>query len=113
MRNREHQIQVACVNWFRMQYKDIIYAVPNAARRSVVMGKMMKDEGLLPGIPDLCIPVMRNNYGGLYIEMKDGKNGRLSDSQKEMIDRLRCNGYRVDVCRSVDDFMDVVNEYMR
>lgn len=113
MKDREHQIQTACVNWFRMQYKgELIYAIPNGGARNIITASKLKAEGVTSGVPDLCIPVMRKGFGGLYIEMKDGKKGRLSDNQKDMIDRLKSNGYCVEVCRSVDDFINVVNGYM-
>lgn len=50
--NDEHRIQCACVKWFRLEYpklKDMLFAVPNAARRSARNGAYMKDEGMLPG----------------------------------------------------------------
>lgn len=56
--NDEHRIQCACVKWFRLKYpklKDILFAVPNAARRSARNGAYMKDEGMLPGVADLIL----------------------------------------------------------
>lgn len=124
----EHDIQTACVRWFRYQYpfpKGMIFSIPNGgyrgSREEMVTGKLnreqmtrmrLEEEGLLKGVPDLLIPVPRGKYGSLYVEMKNGKNGRLSDSQKERISQLEALGNRVIVCRSVENFIEEVTRYM-
>lgn len=109
----EHHLQVECVKWFRLVHKKdgIIYAVPNGGKRTLTEGAIKRFEGMTVGIPDLHIPVPRKGYASLYIEMKNGKAGRLSENQKEMIERLRSYGNKVEVVRTLDDFMAVVNDY--
>ena len=114
MRDGEHQIQVACVNWFRYQYpKSIIYAVPNGGPRNAIVAAKLKAEGVLAGVPDLFVAEPKGEYHGLYVEMKNGNQGRVSDNQKTLMDRLRNRGYRCEVCRSFEDFEETVNDYMR
>ena len=111
MRDREHQAQVACVNWFRMQYPEkLIHAIPNGGARNIIVARKLKAEGVVSGVPDLFIPEPSKGYHGLFIEMKV-KGGRLQETQKDMIDKLESRGYKCHVCWSVDDFMKVVNEY--
>ena len=43
--------------------------------------------------------------------MKNGKAGRLSENQKEMIELLRKFGNKVEVVRTLDEFMAVVDDY--
>ena len=109
----EHHLQVECVKWFRLTHKKdgIIYAIPNGGLRNRTVAAELKEEGQTNGIPDLHIPVPRHGYASLYIEMKNGKAGRLSDYQKEMIERLRSYGNKVEVVRTLDDFMAIVNDY--
>lgn len=111
--NTEHHLQVECVQWFRLVHKNdgIIYAIPNGGLRDATTAAKMKMEGALAGVPDLHIPVARKGYASLYIEMKNGKAGRLSDNQKEIIDILRNLGNKVEVVRTLDEFIDVVNNY--
>jgi len=112
MKNREHEIQVACVNWFRYQFpKYLIYAIPNGGNRNVIVAKKLKAEGVLSGVPDLHIPVAKNGYNGLYIEMKADKN-KPSENQKKIMQKLEEEGYKCEVCYSVDDFMKVVKNYL-
>lgn len=108
----EHNIQVACVNWFKATYDRkgyVIFAVPNAAQRSRHLGRMMKDEGLLPGSPDLVIVTP---YGVLFVELKT-KTGRLQDTQKLFRDKVEKMGYRYIVCRSCPEFKLAVENWIK
>jgi len=114
VRHNEHNLQVSCVNWFRYAYpKAIIYAIPNGAKRDKVSGALYKAEGMLAGIPDLCVPIQKGGYGALYLEMKDDSRGRLSDNQKEIIPKLQSLGNKVEVIRTFEEFCDCVNKYMK
>lgn len=113
MKTTEHEIQVACVNYFRLRYpKGLIYAIPNGGQRNVIVASKLKAEGVLSGVPDLHIPIAKKGFHGLYIELKNGKAGKVSDNQKKIMEKLQSEGYRCEVCRSFDEFRNVVNDYM-
>jgi hypothetical protein len=112
----EHDLQVICVRWFRVKfraYEKLLFAIPNGGYRLKTTARMMRAEGELPGVPDIQLAVPRNGYHGLFIEMKNGKAGRLSDHQKEMIALLEEQGYACAVCHTLDEFMTTVEEYMK
>ncbi len=110
----EHALQVECLRWLRLTHPSILcYAIPNGAYTTKTTARKLVAEGVCHGIPDLCIPIGRNGYNALYIEMKNGKAGRLSDHQKTIIARLQAYGNKVVVCRSFDDFRTTVDEYMQ
>ncbi|OJV40855.1 MAG: hypothetical protein BGO29_14910 [Bacteroidales bacterium 36-12] len=112
-KQQEHDIQVACVNWFRYRYpKFLIWAIPNGGQRNKIVAKKLKDEGVLAGVPDLHIPVAMKGYHGLYIEMKAGRN-KPSDEQLTIMGKLQNEGYKCVVCWSLDEFMKVVEDYMK
>ena len=109
----EHEEQCAFVAWFRLQFPKVaILAIPNGAHLAgslrVRQAKMarMKAEGLLPGVPDLFIPAWR-----LWIEMKRQKASVVSPEQRDMIDYLSANGYRVAVARGFDEARRAVEDY--
>lgn len=113
MRDREHQLQVSCVNWFRLQHRgQLIYAIPNGGQRNKIVAAKLKAEGVTAGIPDINIPVANRFYHGSYIELKVKPN-TPTISQKEMMNELHANGYKCAVCCSIEEFTEVVNEYMR
>ena len=113
MKQPEHILQVNCVNYFRLRYpKGLIYAIPNGGQRNVIVASKLKAEGVLSGVPDLHITIAKKGFHGLYIELKNGKSGKVSDNQQTIMDKLQSEGYRCEVCRSFDEFRNVVNDYM-
>jgi hypothetical protein len=110
--DNEHRIQCACIKLFRYLYPHyIIYAIPNGGQRNAIVAAKLKAEGVLAGIPDIHIPMARNGYHSLYIEMKNGRKGTISDKQKDMIEKLKAEGNKVVVCRSVEEFEKEIKEY--
>jgi hypothetical protein len=89
----------------------ILYAVPNGGHRNVIVAAKMKAEGVLSGVPDLCLPVARKGFHGLYIELKAGKN-KTTPNQKQVMKQLIAEGYKCAVCYSLDEFISVVNDYI-
>jgi hypothetical protein len=112
--NEEHQIQSAIIDWARMTRLpyDKIYAIPNGGKRGIRTAIALKKEGVLPGMPDLCWPIARGKYHGLYIEVKTTK-GRVSDDQKLIQEFLHGEGYCVRIARSTYEGIEVIEEYWR
>lgn len=115
MRHFESRLQIACVRWFRYQYRRYarcLHAVPNGLFSTVQAGRIAKMEGMLAGVPDLELMVARGGWHGLMIEMKNGKAGTQSEAQKEQQGLLEREGYRYVICRSFDDFEREITNYM-
>lgn len=113
-RDEEHALQCACVRWYRTVHRDMahsLFAVPNGGRRDKATGARLKEEGVLAGVADLILLQRRGGYGALLIEMKTA-GGRQSQSQKEWQAHVEADGYRYVVCRSLDEFMAVVEKYL-
>lgn len=113
-RDEEHRIQCACVSWFRLQYPQLrhsLFAVPNGGRRDEVTAGKLKAEGVLAGVADLILLRRNAEYGALLIEMKT-RTGRQRDTQREWQRLTEKDGYHYVVCRSLEDFMREVNEYL-
>ena len=58
--------------------------------------------GIMPGVPDML--VLWPEAGGAFIELKT-ETGRLEASQKVMIPRIERAGFRVGICRSIDEVL--------
>ncbi len=111
----EHTLQVECVRWFRLQYPkyaNLLIAIHNGGQRDVRVARKLKAEGVVAGVPDLFLAVARGQSNGLWIEMKNGKAGRVSEHQHYMLDALARQGYKGVVCRTFDEFMKEINEYL-
>ena len=108
----EHQEQKALFEWSELQKNvypglSLLHAIPNGQYRS---GQKM-EPGLKAGVPDICLPVPRGDYHGLYIEMKYGKN-KPAPAQVWWIGQLRAQGYRVEVCYNWLAAQDVILDYL-
>ena len=115
MKDIEHRIQCGCVAWFRLQYpqyRQLLFAVPNGGARDAITGARLKDEGVTAGVADLILLLPRHGYHALCIEMKT-RHGTQRKSQKEWSEIVSAHGYQYTVCRSLDDFMQTVNGYIK
>lgn len=130
--NKESRLQQQCVYWFRVQYPQYARLLTHPInegsdhtsqdrRRQAIH----KAEGTIAGVPDLLLfvpadyivpvdehtTVKAHSYHGLGIEMKT-KTGRQSQEQKDFQKMYEAAGYKYVVVRSLDDFKNVVNEYL-
>jgi hypothetical protein len=71
----------------------------------------MKAEGVLKGVADLFLAMPSGMYHGLFIEMKTGK-GRQTPSQTDFEKRATMSGYGYVICRSFDEFMNEIKNYI-
>ena len=97
-----------------MQYpelKSLLFAVPNGGRRDELTGAKLKEEGATPGVSDLILLKSNKKYSTLCIEMKT-KVGRQSESQKKWQKEVESVGNKYVVCRSIEEFMNEVNNYL-
>lgn len=114
MRHIESQIQQSCFTWFRLQFPDLaklMFAVPNGGHRRRIEAKIMKAEGVTAGVADVLFLYPNSEYHGLCIEFKTS-TGRQQLSQKEFQQAVEARGYKYAIVRSVDDFIDLVKNYV-
>ncbi len=110
----EHDIQVTCINWFRLsypKYRQHLFAIPNGGARNKIVAYKLKAEGVLKGVADLFLAYPSGGYHGMFIEMKK-KGNYATKEQKELMALYADTGYRCEVCYSLDEFVNVIKEYM-
>lgn len=113
----EHDEQATLFTWAgiiskRIPELDLLFAIPNGGDRHPIVAAKLKAEGVKPGIPDVFLPVARDGFHGLFIEMKRKKGGSLSGAQKQRISQLKNQGYRVEVCKGFEAARDVILNYL-
>lgn len=101
-------------NWNTNRFPELrlLFHVPNGGKRDVKEAARFKAMGVKAGVPDLCLPVARGGYAGLYIEMKYGKN-KPTDNQKQWIADLTKQGYKVAVCWSGEKATQILETYLQ
>lgn len=112
----ENAIQAAFFKWCGLMERQhpelrLIHAIPNGAHKSAVSRMVFKLTGLKAGVPDVCFPVPRGRYHGMYLEFKSAK-GRISPEQQEWLDDLTAQGYLCLVVRDWEKASHQVLDYL-
>lgn len=108
--------QIKLFNWLafmsgKYPELDLMYHIPNGGSRNVKEAANLKRQGVKAGVPDLCLPVARGKYHGLYIELKYGNN-KPTDLQRKWLTALQVQGYAVSVCYGWEEASKVICRYL-
>lgn len=117
MRDLEHVEQVALFRWAKLAqnaYPELkwMFAIPNGGRRHIAVAVKLKAEGVKAGVPDVCLPVPRKGFGGLYIELKAGKN-KPTPNQIEWQGGLSQFGNKAVTCWGWEAAKTIIEEYLK
>lgn len=88
----------------------LLHSSLNGVKLSKNQAGRAKTQGMLSGVPDLFLPVPKNGYHGLFIEMKSGK-GRLSTNQTCFLSKVELLGYKIAVCYSANEAIKTIENY--
>ena len=114
---REELEQEALFRWARLaegRWPELrwLHHVPNGGLRSKAVAARLKAAGVKAGVPDLCLPVPRGGYHGLYIELKVGRN-KPTEHQRAWLDHLTEAGYSTQVCYGWEAAKESIEGYLR
>lgn len=98
------------LHMFQRAYRLYCFAIPNGGSRHPIEAANLKRQGVTAGIPDIFCAIPRKPYHGLFIEFKAGKN-KLTEAQKEAVERLKSAGYRCEICYSLEEAINIFNKY--
>lgn len=90
---------------------DLLYHIPNGGSRNKIEAANLKRQGVKSGVPDLCLPVARGGWHGLYIELKYGKN-KPTANQRAWMHALMLQGYAVAVCYGWQEAVEALTKYL-
>ena len=110
-----HQAQV--IEWSKWAYKtgkypmlNMLHCSLNGVKLSGTQAKVAKGQGMLSGVPDLFLPVPKNGYHGLFIEMKSEK-GRVTENQHWFLTNAESVGYKTVICYSAKEAISAIEAY--
>ena len=113
----EGRIQADCYRYFwesYPQYRGLYFAVPNENSRSdsnAITGARRRSMGVYHGVSDTLLLIPRNGHHGMCIEYKD-EFGRQSEHQKNWQKLVEQQGYRYEICRSLQQFKEIITDYL-
>ena len=114
MKQTEHNLQSACIKWFRLQYPKLalnLFAIPNGAKRSNFAGRWYKKEGLTKGVADCYLAVPSTDLHGAFIEFKAPK-GTQTEAQRDFEKAMLLHDYAYWLVNDFDDFVNKINNYI-
>lgn len=91
---------------------NLMFHIPNGGKRDRIIAAKLKEEGVKSGVPDIELPVGREGYLGLFIEMKVGKN-KTTDNQEQWLKKLSEQGYKTAVCYGWEEASKLIENYMK
>lgn len=91
---------------------ELLFHIPNGGRRDAITGAALKLRGVKAGVPDICLPVARGKYHGLFIELKVGNN-KPTAFQRDWLLRLDAQGYAVYVCYGWREAAEKIENYLK
>lgn len=117
----EGQIQVAVFDWIKENEENfpvlkVIFHTPNSffgTSFGVIM--WLKKLGMRKGVYDIIVPISKNGYSSLWIEIKNGK-GKLSPEQKmfsELINTYSDNPTKFEVFYDSDSCIRCIKDYLQ
>lgn len=118
----EAKIQSESYVWFYNtfpEWRGLLFAVTNQNERSgdiskraqAISGAMRRQMGVYAGVSDLILLIPNGIHFGLMLECKTAV-GRQSDAQKEWQKKVESVGYRYEIFRSKEEFINLVTNYL-
>lgn len=120
----EHDVQTLVIEWAELheyEYPELrwLYSslngifIPGPRKMVYRIINRMKSEGMKKGILDLCLPVARHNYHGLYIDIKRDARSEIQPEQTEFMDFLTEQGYFGAVCIGYEETTETLEWYLK
>ena len=112
----EKHIQSNFFHWIFNNEKDFpilkwFHHIPNGGFRHKSVAVEMKYQGVRAGVSDCFLPVGRHGFNGFYLEFKS-EIGRLSEHQKEFLEFVKSENYKIAVCRTAKEAAELTIEYL-
>ena len=110
-----HQKQIfrwARANQIRHPELQLLNSSLNGVRLPISLAKKMKAQGMKKGYPDIFLPVPKNNYHGLFIELKKETGGKVSVDQIRWLEKLSELGYYTTVQYGYKQTIEKIKQYL-
>lgn len=114
-RQEESRLQALCFQWCWNEHPEtrrLLFHVENErSDGNKVDGARRVAMGLVAGVSDLILLMPRGKFHGLCIEMKT-KIGYQREEQKVWQAKVEQQGYRYELCRSLEQFQTIIEDYL-
>jgi hypothetical protein len=84
----------------------------SGGKSSKQYGDMLNRQGRKKGVPDWHVMIPRNDYHGLYVELKQASTGSLSKEQKDFLLHQQSLGYKCVVAYGFRAALEAIKDYL-
>jgi hypothetical protein len=107
--------QAKVIAWARANennypYLQLLHCSLNGVKMTKAQAGCAIAQGMLSGVPDLFLPVPKNGYHGLFIEMKYSSN-KVTENQEKFLQNAANVGYAISVCYSANEAIKRIEDY--
>ena len=127
MKHLEYDLQVAVCKYLSYQYQDILFCSDTIANLKLTKTQAIRNKKIQKNgfkCPDILILEPRNNFSGLFIELKletpFKKDGAIKASDKdhlkgqlETIEKLNKKGYLAHFSWSFEMTKEIIDNYLK
>lgn len=108
----EDHMQAMFVKFVRERKPEILmFNIPNGSKKSLAGAYLFKATGLMAGVADLFVAHPTDKWGGLFIELKHGRN-KQTPVQVQFGADIRKAGYQYVVCTSLSGCEEQLFDYL-
>ena len=116
-KQEEYHAQVAIFEWSyhnETKYPDLeyLFSTLNGVRLPIGLAKKVKRAGNKKGVPDIWLPIARDEHKGLIVELKREKGGTVSPEQKKWLKKLNMEGFCAVVCYGSEQAIQTIERYL-
>lgn len=99
-------------DWIRKNnLAEFAFHIANERKSSQQAGSLLKRMGVKSGVSDIFIAIPSNEFHGLWLELKAGKN-RPTESQMKFLEDMRSKGYEALWCTGADKAKQIITDYL-
>lgn len=91
---------------------EMLAHIPNEGKRTKSTGGRLKKEGLRKGYPDIVLNISRQEYHGLFLELKRKRGSKITKEQKEWIIKLNRQGNAAAFCYGWEQAWGFIYAYL-
>lgn len=111
-RRLEDQFQSSLADYLRVMVKPgvVWYYTVNEGKRSPQAGARLKRLGMRPGVADLVF-ILPPGGRAAYLELKAGKQGRVTDAQRQFADDVTAAGAFYQIAHDMDEAIEILSAW--
>ena len=105
----EESAQITLCDYAKL-HKLPFFHIANERKCSFIYGQLLKKMGVVKGFSDIFMPRGNQNFKGLFIELKAGKN-KPTPSQIDFLNKIILEGYAGHVAYGADEGIAIIKSF--